>query len=94
MLQLALRDYACSDLDDYWRVAERVASAARIASHRYYWRITFLGGQCSFRLGRDPEVTAPSLLIYFWALGKTARLATRSREALLACVRITLFGQM
>jgi hypothetical protein len=90
-VQLARWDYAEAELDDYWRLAEQVEAPCRAASRGYRWRVTFVGGRCNFRLGRDPEVTAPSLLIYFWALGKGSSFANHSREALIGAIRGALY---
>lgn len=90
-MQLASRDYASADVQDYWKLAEEVQTACRTASRGYRWRLTFLTARCSFRLGHDPEVTAPSLLVHFWALGKTSSLAEQSREALISAVACALF---
>jgi hypothetical protein len=90
-VQLARHDYAPAEFEDYWKLTEQVEIACRTDSQGYRWRITFLAGRCNFRLGRDPETTAPSLLVYFWALGKTAALAKQSREALIAAITRALF---
>jgi hypothetical protein len=90
-VQLASHDYASTELRDYWSLAEQVQKACRTASSGYRWRITFLAARCNFRLGHDPEVTAPSLLIYFWALAKTASLAEQSREALIFAIVRALY---
>jgi hypothetical protein len=90
-VQLARHDYASAELEDYWKLAEQVQTACRTVSQGYRWRITFLAGRCNFRLGHDPEAEAPSLLVHFWALGKTAVLAEQSREALIAAIARALF---
>jgi hypothetical protein len=90
-VQLVRHDYASAEVEDYWRLAEQVQALCRTVSQGYRWRITFLAGPCNFRLGRDPEAAAPSLLVYFWALGKTAVLAEQSREALIAAIGRALF---
>jgi hypothetical protein len=90
-VHLARHDYASAELEDYWKLAEQVQTACRTVSQGYRWRITFLVGRCNFRLGNDPEATAPSLLVYFWALGKTAALAKQSREALITAIARALF---
>jgi hypothetical protein len=93
-VQLARRDYAAAELEDYWRLAEETETTCRAASRGYRWRVTFLGGRCTFRFGWDPEVTAPSLLVYFWALGKTSPFAKQSREALIGAIRGALFPRV
>ena len=75
-VQLATCNYALAELEDYWKIAKRVQTACQKASQGYRWRITFLAGRCNFRLGSDPETMAPSLLVYFWALGKTTALGS------------------
>lgn len=90
-VQLVRHDYASAELEDYSKLAEQVQTACRAVSQGYRWRITFLVGRCNFRLGNDPETTAPSLLVYFWALGKTAALAKQSREALITAITRALF---
>jgi hypothetical protein len=90
-VQLARQAYASADVESYWKLAEEVETGSRAVSHGYRWRITFLAGRCNFRLGRDPEAIAPSLLVYFWALGKTVSLAEQSREALIRAIAGALF---
>lgn len=90
-VQLARHDYASAELEGYWKLAEHVEIACRKDSQEHRWRITFLAERCNFRLGYDPEATAPSLLVYFWALGKTAALAKQPREALIAAITRALF---
>jgi hypothetical protein len=93
-IQIALRDYTAAIADDYWREATVVLEAGRKLSRGHLWRATFLLGSCRFRLGTDPEAEAPSLLIYFWALSRTAEGALCSREAFIAFLRATLLGAM
>jgi hypothetical protein len=90
-VQLVRHDYASAELEDYWKLAEQVETACRMVSQGYRWRVTFLIGRCKFRLGNDPEAAAPSLLVYFWGLGKTAGLAKQSREALITAIERSLF---
>jgi hypothetical protein len=90
-IQFALRAYAEASCDLYEIEAKRFEELLRARSRGHWWKAAFeIRDDCVFRLGSDPEVSAPALTVYFWARGIERASALLSREALLAAIKANL----
>jgi hypothetical protein len=58
----------------------------RRMSGAHRWRIELVGKFVSFCLSGEPQVTTPSIWIWFFAAAKSASKAKESREALIAAL--------
>ncbi len=91
--QFALCDYAEATPEMYSAEADRLERALKLASVGHRWRAVLqFHDNCVFRLGRDPETEAPTMTVYFWALGIDNANALMSREAQIRALKMALLS--